>query len=69
VRNHLRGVVRAVTPDGGALLVAVDIGGAIVLARVTAAAVRELRIAAGQGIWVLVKAVSVSQHLLGTAAA
>jgi molybdate transport system ATP-binding protein len=69
VRNHLQGVVRSVLPDDGAWLIEVDIGGATLLARVTAPAVRELHIAAGMRIWVLVKAVSVSQHLLATAGA
>ncbi len=65
VRNHLRGVVRAITPDGGADLVEVDIGGATLLSRVTTAATRELNLAPGVALWVLVKSVSVSPHALG----
>lgn len=60
VRNHLRGAVRAITPDAGADLVEVDIGGATLLARVTREATRELALAPGLPVWVLVKAVSVS---------
>jgi molybdate transport system ATP-binding protein len=60
VRNHLPGTVRAVTSDAGADLVEVDIGGATLLARVTSAATRELGLAPGLPLWVLVKAVSVS---------
>jgi molybdate transport system ATP-binding protein len=65
VRNHLRGIVRAITPDGGADLVEVDIGGATLLSRVTTAATRELGLAPGMALWVLVKAVSVSPYSLG----
>jgi molybdate transport system ATP-binding protein len=65
VRNHLRGVVRAITADGGADLVEVDIGGATLLSRVTTAATRELGLAPGMALWVLVKSVSVSPHALG----
>lgn len=66
VRNHLRGTVAAITRDeDGADLVEVEIGGAKLLARITAAAARELAIAPGLPVWVLVKAVSVSPHALG----
>jgi len=65
VRNHLRGIVRAITADGGADLVEVDIGGATLLSRVTTAATRELGLAPGTAVWVLVKSVSVSPHALG----
>jgi molybdate transport system ATP-binding protein len=64
VRNHLRGVVRAITPDGGADLVEVDIGGATLLSRVTTAATRELALVPGMALWVLVKSVSVSPHAM-----
>jgi len=64
VRNHLQGTVRAITHDAGAELVEVDIGGASLLARVTTEAARELHLAAGQPVWVLVKAVSAGAPLL-----
>jgi molybdate transport system ATP-binding protein len=67
VRNHLRGTVRAIAPDGDADLVEVDIGGATLLSRITPAATRELSLAPGIAVWVLVKAVSVSSHALGSA--
>lgn len=60
VRNHLRGTVRAITAEAGADLVEINIAGVTVLARVTAAAARELQLAPGLPLWVLVKAVSVS---------
>jgi molybdate transport system ATP-binding protein len=60
VRNHLRGTVRSVTTEAGADLVEINIAGVTVLARVTAAAARELKLAPGLPLWVLVKAVSVS---------
>jgi molybdate transport system ATP-binding protein len=65
VRNHLRGTVRSITPDGGADLVEVVVAGTMLLARITTASTRELKLAPGLGLWVLVKAVSVSPHALG----
>ena len=66
VRNQLQGRVATISDanDGG-VLIAVDIGGAIVLARITHAATRELQLALGVPVWVLVKAVSVSRHARG----
>jgi molybdate transport system ATP-binding protein len=64
VRNHLRGTVRSITPDGGADLVEVDVAGTMLLARITSASTRELKLAPGAALWVLVKAVSVSPHAL-----
>ncbi len=64
VRNHLRGTVRSITADGGADLVEVDVAGTRLLARVTSSSTRELRLAPGLPLWVLVKAVSVSPHAL-----
>ncbi len=60
VRNHLRGTVRSITADGGADLVEVDVADARLLARITSASTRELQLAPGLPLWVLVKAVSVS---------
>jgi molybdate transport system ATP-binding protein len=67
VRNHLRGVVRSVTVEAGADLVEINIAGVTVLARVTTAAARELQLAPGLPLWVLVKAVSVSPLALSRA--
>jgi molybdopterin-binding protein len=43
----------------------VDIGGATLLARISAAAMRELRVQPGLKLWALVKAVSFSAHPTG----
>jgi molybdate transport system ATP-binding protein len=67
VRNHLRGTVRGITADGGADLVEVDVAGATLLARITTAATRELQLATGMPVWVLVKAVSVCPHAVARA--
>ncbi|MEO6187161.1 MAG: molybdenum ABC transporter ATP-binding protein [Steroidobacteraceae bacterium] len=65
VRNQLRGKVVSVTSDNGADLVAVDVGGATLLARISASATRELQLAPGTAVWALVKAVSFSARPLG----
>lgn len=67
VRNQLRGRVASITHDDGADLVEVDIGGAMLLARITAAASRELQLAPGKEVWALVKAVSFSARPMGNA--
>jgi molybdate transport system ATP-binding protein len=64
VRNHLRGRVSAITADAGGDLVAVDVGGVNLLARITRDATRELALRQGMDVWVLVKAVSVNPHTL-----
>src|SRR5690606_11929829 len=70
VRNQLHGqVTRIGDSDDGGVLVEIDIGGATVLARITHAALRELALAPGAGVWVLIKAVSVNPHALGAQAA
>jgi molybdate transport system ATP-binding protein len=66
VRNQLRGRVKGIVPDGSADLVEVEVGGVTLLSRITASATRELSLAPGVAVWVLVKAVSVSPHALGT---
>jgi molybdate transport system ATP-binding protein len=63
VQNSLQGVVVDVTDDEHeAVLVKVDIGGAIVLARITQNALEALRLRTGASVWVLVKAVSTRGH-------
>ena len=64
VRNQLRGHICGITQDGAGDLVEVEAGGVKLLARVTAAATRELKLAPGVPVWVLVKAVSFNPHAL-----
>jgi molybdate transport system ATP-binding protein len=63
VRNTLQGTVSEISPDEEeAVLVKVDIGGAIILARITADAATALSLRPGSPVWVLVKAVSTRGH-------
>ncbi len=63
VRNVMTGTVaRVVADDADTDLVYVDIGGALVLSRVTRAASTALNLRAGLAIWVLVKSVSIRGH-------
>jgi molybdate transport system ATP-binding protein len=63
VRNNLQGVITAVKADeDDSDLIDIDIGGAVIMARVTRAATRELGLAAGLKVWALVKAVSLRGH-------
>jgi molybdate transport system ATP-binding protein len=63
VRNVLEGTVTEISPDDNeAVLVKVDIGGAIVLARITQSAVESLKLQPNSAVWVLVKAVSTRGH-------
>ncbi len=63
VRNILTGVITAVTSDDAdSDLVAIDIGGATIMARVTNAATRDLSLEPGLPAWALVKAVSLRGH-------
>jgi molybdate transport system ATP-binding protein len=59
VRNTLSGAVTTVMSDEeDSDLIGIDIGGTIIMARVTKAATRELGLAAGLPVWALVKTVS-----------
>lgn len=59
VRNHLRGVVAALAGDDAETdLISIDIGGVILLARVTHAATRALGLRPGLPVWALVKSVT-----------
>ena len=70
VRNSLSGVVTAVTgDDADSDLVAMDIGGTLIMARVTKAATRELDLRPGLPAWALVKAVSLRGHSFAAPAA
>jgi molybdate transport system ATP-binding protein len=63
VRNSLTGVVTAITDDHeDSDLIAIDIGGTIIMARVTKAATRELGLVAGLPVWALVKTASLRPH-------
>jgi molybdate transport system ATP-binding protein len=63
VRNVLTGVITAVTSDDAdSDLVAIDLGGATIMARVTKAATRALALEPGLPAWALVKAVSLRGH-------
>jgi molybdopterin-binding protein len=66
----LAGVITAVSDDGAeADLIAMDIGGMSLLARITKAATRELNLHAGMPAWALVKAVSLRGHCIAHGAA
>jgi molybdate transport system ATP-binding protein len=66
VRNMLAGVVTAVTQDAGdSDLISIDVGGTVIMARVTAEATRELKLAPGLPVWALVKAMSLRAHSFG----
>jgi molybdate transport system ATP-binding protein len=63
VRNSLSGVVASMSrDDADSELIAIDIGGTLIMARVTTAAVRDLRLAPGLPVWALVKSVSLRSH-------
>jgi molybdate transport system ATP-binding protein len=70
VRNALAGTVRDIRVDDyGAVLVSVDIGGPIVLARITQNALQALGLRPGDAVWTLVKAVSTRGHAFRLTAA
>jgi molybdate transport system ATP-binding protein len=63
VRNSLAGRITAVVSDEhDSDLIAIDVGGTLVMARVTKAATRELGLAAGLAVWALVKTASLRPH-------
>jgi molybdate transport system ATP-binding protein len=63
VRNELQGVIAEMMPDEhDGVLVKVDIGGEVVLARITQDAVTALSLQPGSRVWALVKAVSTRGH-------
>jgi len=69
VRNNLAGVItQVIDEDAGSDLIAIDIGGAQLLARVTKAATRELGLAPGLPAWALVKSASLRAHSFTSAA-
>jgi molybdate transport system ATP-binding protein len=63
VRNALASTVIAMRPDDtGMVLVTVDVGGALLLARITQNARAALRLRAGDAVWTLIKAASTRGH-------
>jgi molybdate transport system ATP-binding protein len=70
VRSALAGRVREIVADDqDADLVYVDVGGPAVVARVTKVATRELGLAPGVPVWLLVKSVSTRSHFFAAPAA
>lgn len=70
VRNVLSGVITAVTDDDAVSdLIAIDIGGTLIMARVTKAATRELNLRPGLAAWALVKSVSLRSRSFAAPAA
>ena len=66
VRNMLTGVVTTITQDeGDADLIAIDIGGTLLMARITQSATRELNLRTGTFVWALVKSVSLRSYAFG----
>lgn len=67
-RNVLPGTVRMVGAEAGAIVeVAVAVGEATLLARITRKAAEELALAPGMAVWALVKAVSIDRRSVGFA--
>jgi len=63
VRNRIQGtIVHILAEDEDTNLVEVDIGGQVVLSRLTRAACMALALREGLSVWVLVKAVSIRGH-------
>jgi molybdate transport system ATP-binding protein len=63
VRNSLAGHITAVTDDEDDTdLIAIDVGGTIIMARVTKAATLELGLVIGLPVWALVKTVSLRPY-------
>jgi molybdate transport system ATP-binding protein len=69
VRNALKGRVTQVSSDdAGSDMIFIDIGGAVIMSRVTRAASKDLGLASGTAVWGLVKSVSLRRHVLARGA-
>jgi molybdate transport system ATP-binding protein len=69
VRNSLHGMVESVVADeDDSDLIAINIGNATLMARVTHAATRDLGLKVGLPVWALIKAVSLRGHTFATVA-
>ncbi len=67
VRNMLQGVITRLTPDDRhATLVTVDVGGPMLIARITTSAADEMKLHDGLYIWILVKAVTLRGHVFAS---
>jgi molybdate transport system ATP-binding protein len=65
VRNSLPGVITSVADDvDDSDLIAIDVGGILIMARVTKAATLELGLAEGKAVWALVKTASLRPHVI-----
>ncbi|MEO7206963.1 MAG: molybdenum ABC transporter ATP-binding protein [Steroidobacteraceae bacterium] len=65
VRNSLAGVITSVAEDvDESDLIVIDIGGILIMARVTKAATHELGLAPGKPVWALVKTASLRPHVI-----
>jgi molybdate transport system ATP-binding protein len=65
VRNSLAGVITRVTDDvDDSDLIEIDIGGLLIMARVTKAATLELGLAPGKPVWALAKTASLRPHVI-----
>ncbi|MES1195955.1 MAG: TOBE domain-containing protein, partial [Steroidobacter sp.] len=68
IRNKLAGTVIQLSNDiDNTVLVHVDVGNVILIARITRSAVLDLQLKAGTALWVLVKAVTLRGHVFATA--
>jgi molybdate transport system ATP-binding protein len=65
VRNCLAGVITSVADDiDDSDLIGIDVGGILIMARVTKAATRELGLAPGISVWALVKTAGLRPHVI-----
>ena len=65
-RNILPGRVATLTPSGAEVSVEIDCNGALIAARVTAAAIRELGLAPGRPVHVVIKSAAFDPAGIGT---
>ena len=67
VRNMLQGVITRLTPDDRhATLVTVDVGGVMLIARITTSSADEMKLHDGLCIWILVKVVTLRGHVFAS---
>jgi len=63
VRNQLQGIITEIRAEASHhVLVGLDIGGDVLLARITTLAASDLQLRIGQYVWILIKAVSLRGH-------